>query len=277
MRSLRVKDISHRPRPACGGLEVLRTGGPHVRPPYRQSGLVAGIDLKALAVLRDRRVALRSGFQSAEPAQWAAESVATNVVERPHLLCIEAQVGLRDESLPVIADKAKVLNGVGDVPSVVAVFPLAATAEATHRRRRAPFIFGGESHLMRPAATFRAISVHLAVDFVANEVLADQTRNHAAPAAVRIDVAHVAVEENLQFAWLGQFGVPLPVVAEFSVPARILMLEPLEVLLGLRLDAPEIDRPADRKELRGQMDVVFLDDPIPGRRHVVVVDLDAVF
>src|SRR5580704_9795404 len=206
---------------------------------------MAGIDLEALAVLRDRRVALRSRFQCAEAAQRAPESVATNVVERPHLLRVEAQVRLRHESLAIIANKAEVLNGVGDVPSVVAVFPFAAAAEATHRRRRAPFIFGGERHLMRPAAPFRAISVHLAVDFVANEVLADQARNHAAPAAVRIDVAHIAVEENLQLARLGEFGVPLPVVAELSVPAGILMLKPLEVLLGLRLDAPEIHRPPD--------------------------------
>src|SRR5271163_3634282 len=146
---------------------------------------MAGIDLEALAVLRDRCVALRSRFQCAEAAQRAPESVATNVVERPHVLRVEAQVRLRYESLAIIADKAKVLDGVGDVPSVVAVFPFAATAEATHRRRRAPFVFGGESHLMRPAATFRTIGVHLAVDFVAAEILADQTRNHAAPAAVR--------------------------------------------------------------------------------------------
>src|SRR3984957_15879312 len=156
---------------------------------------MTGIPLKALAVLRDRRVALRSRFQSAEPAQWASKSVATNVVERPHVLCIEAQVRLRYQGLAVIADKAKVLDGVGDVPSMVAVFPLAATAEAPHRRRRAPFIFGGECHLMRPAATFRTIGIQLAVDFVAAEVLADQAWNHAAPAAVRIDVAQAAGEE----------------------------------------------------------------------------------
>src|ERR1700677_2836138 len=154
---------------------------------------MAGIDLEALAVPRDRRVALRSGFQCAEAAQRAPESVATNVVERPHVLRIETQVRLRHESLAIIADKAKVLNGVGDVPTVVAVFPLAATAEATHRRRRAPFVFRGESHLMRPAAAFRTIRVELTVDFVAAEVLTDQARNHAAPAAVRIDVAHIAV------------------------------------------------------------------------------------
>src|SRR5580700_6582455 len=164
---------------------------------------MAGIDLEALAVLRDRRVALCAGFQCAEAAQRAAKRVATNVVKRPHVLCIEAQVWLRDESLAVIADEAEVLDGVGDIPSVVAVLPFAATAEATHRRRRAPFVFGGESHLMRPAAAFRTVRVELAVDFVAAEVLADQAWNHAAPAAVRIDVAHIAVEEDLQLARLG--------------------------------------------------------------------------
>jgi hypothetical protein len=38
--------------------------------------------------------------------------VATNVVERPHVLCIEVQVRLRHERLALIADKAEVLNGV---------------------------------------------------------------------------------------------------------------------------------------------------------------------
>src|SRR5580693_9158963 len=179
MSSLRVRDINHPRRPALvAGRRFLRSGAARAAP-YRQAGLMAGIDLEALAVLRDRRVALRSGFQRAEAAQRAPESVATNVVERPHVLRIEAQVRLRHESLAIIADKAKVLNGVGDVPSVVAVFPFAATAEATHRRRRAAFIFGGESHLMRPAAAFRTVGIQLAVDFVAAEVFADQAWNHA--------------------------------------------------------------------------------------------------
>ena len=54
------------------------------------------------------------------------------------------------------------------------------------------------------------------------------------------------------------------------------MLEPLEVLFGLGFDTPEIHRPADREELRGLVDVVFLDDAIPGGGDVVVMDLDAV-
>src|SRR5882757_10688104 len=71
--------------------------------------------------------------------------------------------------------------------------------------------------------------------------------------------------------------MPFPEVAEFGVPAWILVLEPLEVLLGLGLDAPEVRRPADREELRGLVDVVLLDDAVPRRGDVVVMDLDAVF
>ena len=70
--------------------------------------------------------------------------------------------------------------------------------------------------------------------------------------------------------------MPFPEVTEFSVPTWILMLEPLEVLFGLGLDAPEVRRPAGREELRSLMDVVLLDDTVPGRGDVIVVNLDAV-
>ena len=54
------------------------------------------------------------------------------------------------------------------------------------------------------------------------------------------------------------------------------MLEPLEVFLGLRLDAPEVDRPADGEELRGQVHVVFFHDAVPSGADIVVVNLDAI-
>src|SRR5277367_5038946 len=159
--------------------------GGHVSGPNRQVwGLVAGSDLEAFAILRDRRIALRAGFQGAEATQGAPERMAANVVERPHVLFIEAQVGLRHQRLAVTADEAEVLDGVRDIPSVVAILPLAAAAELAHRGRWAPFVFGGESHLVGPTAAFRTIGVHLAVDFIAAEVLADQTGDHAAPAAM---------------------------------------------------------------------------------------------
>src|SRR5882724_4522018 len=93
---------------------------------------------------------------------------------------------------------------------------------------------------------------------------------------MRIGVADIAVEENVGFAGNAKFGMPFPEVAEFGIPAWILVLEPLEVLFGLGFDAPEIDRPANREELRGLVDVVFLDDSIPGSSDIVVMDLDAV-
>src|ERR1700737_3475439 len=159
---------------------------------------------------------------------------------------------------------------------MVAVLPFTATAEAAHRWGGATFVLGGKAHLVRPAAAFRAIGVHFAVDLVTNEVFANQAGNHAAPAAMRVHIAHIAIEEDVGFAGNAKFGMPFPEVAELGVPAWILVLEPLEVLFGLGFDAPEINRPADREELRGLVDVVFLNDPIPCGGDVVVMDLDAV-
>src|ERR1700741_3492457 len=107
---------------------------------------------------------------------------------------------LSDQRLAVRTDEAEVFDGVGDVPAVIAIFPFTATAEAAHRRRGAAFILGGERHLVSPTAPFRTIGVHLAVDFVADEVFPDQAGNHATPAPVRIDVADLAVEQDVGLA-----------------------------------------------------------------------------
>src|SRR3712207_9289708 len=48
---------------------------------------------------------------------------------------------------------------------------------------------------------------------------------------------------------LGQIPVVLPPLAEVVVPAGVLVLEPLEVFLGHRVDAPVVDRPAGGEEL----------------------------
>ena len=222
-------------------------------------GLVAGVDLEALAVCRNGVVTLLASLQRAETAQRAAEHMAADMIQRPHVLGFKAQMRLRCEGLAVRTHEPEVLDRVGNIPAMVAVFPLTATAEAAHCRGGAAFVLGGECHLVRPAAAFRAISVHLAVDFVAAEVFADQARHHAAPAAVRVSIPDVAIEEDVGLARDAELGVPLPIIAELRIPARILMLEPLEVFFGLGFDAPEIRRPADREELRGKMDVVFLD------------------
>src|SRR5205823_1144163 len=147
---------------------------------------------------------------------------------------------LSSQRLAVRTNEAEILDRIGNVPAVIAIFPFTATAEAAHCRRGAAFILGGESHLVGPAAAFRTIGVHLAVDYVAHEVFADQARDHAAPAPMRVRVAHVAVEEDVGLARNAQLGIPLPEIAELGIPARILVLEPFKVLFGLGLDPPEV-------------------------------------
>ncbi len=101
--------------------------------------------------------------------------------------------------------------------------------------------------------------------------------HEAGPAAVRIDVAHFLVEGDDLLSGLRELGIPAPELAELGIPARIFLLEPLEVAVGLGLDPPEVHRPAHREELRDLVDIVLLRDPVPGFLHVVVVDLDPVF
>jgi len=150
-----------------------------------KASLVAGIDLEALTVFGRRHLALDRRKRS-EATQRTAKRVSAHVIERPHVLGVEAQMGLRDHGLAVGPDKTEILDRVGDVPAVIAVLPFTATAEAAHCRRRAALVFRGERHLVGPTATFGAVSVDLAVDLVADEVLADQARDHAAPAAMRV-------------------------------------------------------------------------------------------
>ena len=86
--------------------------------PLRLSCSVAGIDREALAVFGQVLPrALRR--QRAERVQRAAKRVAAHIVERPHLLVVEAQMRLRDQGLAVGADEAEVLDRVGQIPAVI--------------------------------------------------------------------------------------------------------------------------------------------------------------
>src|SRR5712672_3611797 len=238
--------------------------------------LVTRIDLEALAIFGHRDLTL-DRRERPESAERAAKLVTAHMIQRPHILGVKAQMWLRDQGLAVRPNESEILDRVGNIPAMVAVLPFTATAEAAHRWGGATFVLGGKPHLVRPAAAFRTIGVHFAVDFVTNEVFANQAGNHAAPAAMRVHIAHLAIEEDVGLAGNAKFRMPFPEIAELGVPALILVLEPLEVLFGLCFDAPEIHRPADREELCGLVDVVFLDDAIPGGGDVVVMNLDAVF
>eukprot|EP01093_Parvamoeba_rugata_P002831 TRINITY_DN1353_c0_g1_i4.p2 TRINITY_DN1353_c0_g1~~TRINITY_DN1353_c0_g1_i4.p2 ORF type:complete len:272 (+),score=3.79 TRINITY_DN1353_c0_g1_i4:572-1387(+) len=183
---------------------------------------------------------------------------------------------LRHQGLAVGADEVEILDGVGQIPAVIERLPLALAAEPAHRRRRAALVLVGERLDRRPPIELVREGVQLAVDLVDHRVLADQARHQAAPAAVRVDVAHLLVEGDDLLALVAELVVPPPELAELVVPARVLGLEPLEVPVGLGLDAPEVHRPADGEELRHLVHVELLGQPVPGFLHVVMVDLDAV-
>src|ERR1700682_3380109 len=149
---------------------------------------VTRIDLEALAKTRPRALT-RERRERAESAERAAKLVTAHIVERPHVLGLKAQMRLRDEGLAVRPNEPEVLDRVGNIPAMVAVLPFTATAEAAHRWGGAAFVLGGKAHLVGPAAALRAIGVHFAVDFVTNEVFANQAGNHAGHATMRVRIA----------------------------------------------------------------------------------------
>jgi hypothetical protein len=56
------------------------------------------------------------------------------------------------------------------------------------------------------------------------------------------------------------------------VPARVLVLEPLEVGVVHAVDPPVVGEPARREELRGLVDVALVPDPVPGLLDQIVRD-----
>ena len=181
----------------------------------------------------------------AQQHQWALNGVSLDVVKRPHVLVFKAQVRLLNQCLAIGTQEAQVFDGVGKVPAVVALFPFAAPAEATHCWRRTTFVLVCEGDLVGPVAHVRAVGKEFAVDFVHNNVFTNQAGNHAAPAAVRVNVAAFLVKQHVGFARNALSGIPLPVVTKLCIPTRVLVLKPLKVAVGLRLNAPEINRPAN--------------------------------
>src|ERR1700730_10691991 len=105
--------------------------------PIRLLCSVTRIDLEALAILSRRDLALYRR-ERAESAQRAAKLVSAHVIERPHVFGFEAQMRLRDQGLAVGSDEPEILDRIGDVPAVIAVFPFTAAAEPTHCRRGTP-------------------------------------------------------------------------------------------------------------------------------------------
>src|SRR5918997_4673148 len=236
----------------------------------RASGGAAGL------VLRDVLLALLGRHLVDEDVR-ALQRVAAGLVERPHLLRVQVQVRLRDERVPVVADVPELLHDLRDVHAVVERLPLALAGQLAHGRRRAALVLRAERDLVGPVAGLRAVRPDLAVDLVGHHVLADQAGDHAAPAAVRVLVAGPRLERDRLVAVAhGVVRVALPPLAVLVVPARVLVLEPLEVLVVHAVDPPVVGEPAGGEELGHLVDVALVPDPVPGLLDEVVRDRQAV-
>src|SRR4051794_20463964 len=155
----------------------------------------------ARPVVRDVRLALLRRHLVQEDV-GALEGDALHLVQRPHLLRVEIQVRLRDERVPVVADEPRLLHDVPDVLAVVERLPLALAGQPAHGGGRAALVLGPERDLVRPVARLGAIRADLAVDLVDDDVLTDQRRDHAGPAAVRVLVLGAGLKRDRLMAVL---------------------------------------------------------------------------
>src|SRR5258707_13704328 len=89
--------------------------------------LVTRIDLEALAIVGHRDLTLYRR-ERPESAERAAKLVSAHVIERPHVLGLEAQMRLCNQGFAVGSHEPEILDRVGAVPAVITGFPFAATA-----------------------------------------------------------------------------------------------------------------------------------------------------
>src|SRR5215213_10828187 len=266
---------------------LVRTGGAPGRPACRWSGhhyvnelLRLGLGEApagaAALVLRDVVLPLLRGHL-VERDVGAREGQVLHVVQRPELLrVVEVEVGLGHQRLAVVTYVAEVLDDVREVPVVVQGLPLPLAGEAAHRRRRAALVLRPERGLVRPVAGRRAVGAHLTVDLVDHHVLADEARDHAGPAAVRILVVDILERDRAVAVGVAEAVVVLPPLPVLGVPPRVLVLEPLEVLVRHPVDAPVVDGPAGGEELGHLVDVALVPDPVPRLLDEVVRHLETV-
>src|SRR3954462_15184475 len=159
-------------------------------------------------------------------AQQRAEPL--EVLGRPHLLGVEVQVRLGGHRLAFFPDEAHVLDDLVPAPAVVQRLPLAVPDQPAHVRGLAALVHGAEGLDVGPPAGLAAVGAVHAVDLGRAHVLADETGHHADPAALRVHVVDVLTDDRLVPVGHRQAAVVLPPLAVLVVPARVLVLEPLE-------------------------------------------------
>ena len=93
---------------------------------------------------------------------------------------------------------------------------------------------------------------------------------------MRVHVVDVLGDDRVVPVRLRQAVVVLPPLAVLVVPARVLVLEPLEVLVGHRVDPPVVGEPAGGEELGDLVHVALVPDLVPRFLDEVVRDDQAV-
>src|SRR4029079_19779387 len=112
-----------------------------------------------------------------------------------------------------------------------------------HVGRLPALVRRAERDRVGPPAGLVAVGAPLAVDLRHHHVLADQAGHHADPAAVRVLVVDVLGDDRVAAVWYRQAVVVLPPLPVPVVPPRVLVLEPLEVLVRHRVDPPVVGEP----------------------------------
>src|SRR6185312_16169605 len=274
--------------PIAASLERMRVGpgreragggsaGPHPSPDPRSGVRRCRPTSRALLPVVLDEGGAASVVHLVEQHVRAAQRRATaHVVQRPHLLGVQVEVGLSRHGVAVVAHEAHVGDDIGPVPAVVQRLPLAVTDQLAHVRGLATLVGGPEGLDVGPAAHLVAVGAVHAVDLGGDDVLTDQTRDHAGPAAGRVHVVDVFEDDRVVAVGHGEAVVVLPPLAVLVVPARVLVLEPLEVLVGHAVDAPVVGEPTGGEELRDLVDVALLPDLLPRLLDQVVRDDQAV-
>src|SRR5258708_9336951 len=88
--------------------------------------LVTRIDLEALAIVSHRDLTLYRR-ERPESAERAAKLVSAHVIERPHVLGLEAQIRLCNQGFAVGPHEPQILDPVRNVPAAIAAFPFPPT------------------------------------------------------------------------------------------------------------------------------------------------------
>ncbi|KAF0965699.1 hypothetical protein MLGJGCBP_01125 [Rhodococcus sp. T7] len=142
-------------------------------------------------------------------------------------------------------------------------FPFTEPGEPSHVRGRLTLVLATERDGVGPVAGLRAVGPPLVVHLLHDHVFADEGGHHAGPAPVRVLVPDLFECDRLVAAGVGEPVVLLPPLAVLRVPARVLVFEPLEVLVGHRIDPPVVHRPAGGEEPGRLVDVALFGDPLP--------------